>query len=338
MDMTEEKKNRLDEGLTAKFLMGRCTEEELRALKARLDASEEDCRELFKLEEIYQLGKLAADDAGPDLAKAEARLAKQLERERRRRLHVSRMRGWMRYAAILAGLLVLGGLGYVTYTNYEESTPLLTVVARDSMKELKLPDGTKVWLNKQTILKYPTAFCAGERRVYLEGEGYFEVERNPACPFIVQSDAMQVKVLGTVFNLKADRSHMSATATLLKGEIEVKGNRNEGMVVLSPGQKAELNGVTRRLIVKQVDTGFENWHNQQFSFDKADIFTIARTLENSYGVKFILAPDIDAYKTYNGVLKKTESVEEVLDQIKLVVPIEYKIVGTSVFLSSKKSI
>ena len=127
-----------------------------------------------------------------------------------------------------------------------------------------------------------------------------------------------------------------AVATLVKGEIEVKGNHDEGMIVLSPGQKAELNGMTRRLVVKQVDTGIENWHNNQFVFEKADIFTIARTLESSYGVKIILAPDMNSTKTYTGALKKKNTVEEVLNSVKNVIPIEYKIVGNSVFLSSRK--
>ena len=211
----------------------------------------------------------------------------------------------------------------------------MAVTARDEVKELMLPDGTKVWLNKHTTLKYPSEFSEKGRNVYIEGEAYFEVKRNVEKPFIVRSEAMQVRVLGTVFNLKSDKANRSAVATLIKGEIEVKGNHEEGMIVLSPGQKAELNGMTRRLVVKQVDTGIENWHNNQFVFEKADIFTIARTLENSYGVKIILAPDMDVTKTYTGALKKKNSVEEVLNSVKNVIPIEYKIVGNSVFLSSK---
>ena len=142
--------------------------------------------------------------------------------------------------------------------------------------------------------------------------------------------------MGTVFNLKSDKAKMSAVATLLKGEVEVKGNHGEGMIILAPGQKAELNGMTRRLVVKQVDTGIENWHNNEFVFEKADLYTIARTLENSYGVRVILAPNIDVSKTYSGTLKKKESVGAVLNLIKNAIPLEYKIVGNSVFLSSMK--
>lgn len=246
------------------------------------------------------------------------------------------MVGWMRYAAVFVGFFLLGTFGYLFYQTYSQPETLLAVTTHDKIKELKLPDGTKVWLNKNTTLKYPHEFAGKGRKVYLEGEGYFEVMRNPEKPFVVQSEVMQVRVLGTVFNLKSDKAKMSAVATLLKGEVEVKGNHGEGMIILAPGQKAELNGMTRRLVVKQVDTGIENWHNNEFVFEKADLYTIARTLENSYGVRVILAPNIDVSKTYSGTLKKKESVGAVLNLIKNAIPLEYKIVGNSVFLSSMK--
>lgn len=327
---------KLNDEILARFLMGECTEDELREVNSWLGESRENARELFRLEEIYHLGKIGDTSDEKEVEKAEKRLFKRLEQEKTKQHKVRRMYGWMRYAAMFIGIFILGGAGYMLFQNQDRSEPLLTVTTQDAIKEMKLPDGTTVWLNKNTTLKYPREFSAAGRKVYLEGEGYFDVKRNPERPFIVQSEAMQVKVLGTVFNFRSDKVKMSAVATLLKGEIEVKGNHEEGLIVLAPGQKAELNGVTRRLVVKQVDTGFENWHDNQFIFDKADIYTIARTLENSYGVKIILAPDIDVKKTYSGTIKKKKNVEAVLNQIKNAVPVEYKVVGGSVFLSSKK--
>ncbi len=329
--------NKLNEEILAKFLMGECTEDELREVNAWLEESGENARELFKLEEIYHLGRLGDTSNTQDIEKAEKRLIKRLEQEKAEQCKVRKKIGWMRYAAVFAGFFLLGLFSYLFYQTYSSRPEtLLAVTAYDKIKELKLPDGTKVWLNKNTTLRYPHEFAGKGRKVYLEGEGYFEVMRNPEKPFVVQSEAMQVRVLGTIFNLKSDKAKMSAVATLLKGEVEVKGNHGEGMITLAPGQKAELNGITRRLIVKQVDTGIENWHNNEFVFEKADIYTIARTLENSYGVKVILAPDIDVSKTYSGTLKKKDSVEAVLNLIKNAIPVEYKIVGSSVFLSSKK--
>ena len=328
----------LNEEIKARFLMNECTEEELRIVNAWLAESEDNARRLFELEEIYQLGKLGCTSDEKKVFKAEKRLFRRLEeeggRQQHRRLNV---RAWMKVAAVLAIVLLLGGAGYhFFYAGPGAGEPLLAVTIGDEIKEVVLPDGTKVWLNRHTTLRYPEAFGEDKRRVYLEGEGYFEVKRDSDKPFVVQSEAMQVRVLGTVFNLKSDEESRSAVATLLKGEIEVKGNHDEGMVVLAPGQRAELNGLSRRLVVKQGDTGFESWHSRQFIFDKADIFTIARTLEHSYGVKVILSPDINIQKTYTGVLPRKDSVEEVLNQLGNVIPVNYKIVGNSVFLSSKK--
>ena len=334
--MMKEGINKLDEELIARFLMGECSEEELHKVNAWLDESDGNVRELFRIEQIYHLGKNENFADEKKIERAEKQLFKRLKQEETKRHKVRRMNTWMRYAAMLIGVFLISGLGYHIYQSQSETGALVAVTARDEVKELMLPDGTKVWLNKHTTLKYPSEFSEKGRNVYIEGEAYFEVKRNVEKPFIVRSEAMQVRVLGTVFNLKSDKANRSAVATLIKGEIEVKGNHEEGMIVLSPGQKAELNGMTRRLVVKQVDTGIENWHNNQFVFEKADIFTIARTLENSYGVKIILAPDMDVTKTYTGALKKKNSVEEVLNSVKNVIPIEYKIVGNSVFLSSKK--
>ena len=334
--MMKEGINKLDEELMARFLMGECSEEELHRVNAWLDDSGENARELFRIEQIYHLGKNENFADEKKIERAEKQLFKRLKQEEAKRHKVRRMNTWMRYAAMFIGIFLISGLSYHIYQSQSETGALVAVTARDEVKELMLPDGTKVWLNKHTTLKYPSEFSEKGRNVYIEGEAYFEVKRNVEKPFIVRSEAMQVRVLGTVFNLKSDKANRSAVATLIKGEIEVKGNHEEGMIVLSPGQKAELNGMTRRLVVKQVDTGIENWHNNQFVFEKADIFTIARTLENSYGVKIILAPDMDVTKTYTGALKKKNSVEEVLNSVKNVIPIEYKIVGNSVFLSSKK--
>ena len=336
--MMKEGMNKLDEELMAKFLMGECSEEELCKVNAWLDESDGNARELFRIEQIYHLGKSEEFADEKKIEKAEKQLFKRLAQEEAKRNKVRRLNAWMRYAAMFIGIFFISGLSYHIYQSQSEESKLVAVTARDEVKELMLPDGTKVWLNKHTTLKYPREFSEKGRNVYMEGEAYFEVKRNTAKPFIVRSEAMQVRVLGTVFNLKSDKTNRSAVATLIKGEIEVKGNHEEGMIVLAPGQKAELNAVTRRLVVKQVDTGIDNWHNNQFVFEKADIFTIARTLENSYGVKIILAPDMDATKTYSGTLKKKDNVEETLNLIKSTnaLPIEYKIVGNSVFLSSKK--
>ena len=211
----------------------------------------------------------------------------------------------------------------------------LTVPAGGEYR-LVLSDGTKVWMNADSKLKYPVAFGQSQREVFLEGEAYFEVTKNRHKPFTVQSDAIRVRVLGTTFNLKSDKRCRIAEATLIEGEIEVKGNKEEGQIILTPGQRAELNKNNGRLTVKQVDAKLDAvWHDNLIPFQKADIFTITKALERFYDVKIILSPDIQTGKTYSGVLKRKSNIESVLKSLQNSIPIDYKIVGNNIFISPK---
>lgn len=326
---------KLDDEIVNRFLMGECTEDELRDLNHCLEESPETARELFGHEELYQLGRRREEVEQKRTAIAERRLIERLKIEEIKHNKLHRLRAWTRYAAAFVGVALLSGLSYVYYQTHAQMDELLAVSTQNEIKELMLPDGSKVWLNKHTTLKYPKEFGEDGRKVYMDGEAYFEVEKNPHKPFVVQSDAMQVRVLGTVFNFRSGRTEKSAVATLIEGVIEVKGNHEEGMVVLSPKQKAELNRVTRRLVVKSLDTGIENWHTNEFVFDQADLLTIARTLERSYDVRVILAPNLNGDETYSGTLKRKERVEDVLNLIRNVAPVDYKEVSSGVFLLSK---
>lgn len=284
------------------------------------------------------MGKSDAASEEALLAKAEKQLSQRLGEERKHKLKRTLFHRWMQYAAIAVGAFFIGGMGYWFYqAGSRSSESLVTVTANETIKELMLPDGTKVWLNKNTILQYPRNFEGGERHVYLNGEGFFDVKRNTAKPFIVQSHAMQVRVLGTTFNLKSGENGQRAVATLLKGEVEVKGNHGEGMIVLSPGQQAELDGMTRRLTVKPAEPGIEGWHDTAFDLNQTDIRTLCKILERAYNVKIIIAPDVDIERTYSGPLKKKENVAATLDLIKNSIGIKYKVIGENVFISSSKS-
>lgn len=326
----------LKEETWMKFLTGQCTVEELRAVKGWMDSDNEHAKQLFEVEQLYSLGKHEAHNNETRLNIAEKALMKRLNRSKAHYLKLRHIYVVMRYAAMLVGVVLMGTLGYLFYQVTMQNENLIAVAATDQIKQLVLPDGTKVWLNKNTTFRYPAEFSENGRTVYLEGEGYFEVEKNPRKPFVVKSDAMQVRVLGTKFNLKSDKEHKSAEATLMQGEIEVRGNHEEGQVILSPGQKAELDGVSKRLVVRQVDGGIDRWHNNTFSFENSDIFTIVRTLERSYGVDIVLSSDIDVSKTYSGAVKKKSCIEEVLQLIQLTIPIDFEIKGQIVTLRAKK--
>lgn len=325
----------LDDNILKKFITKESSENEISEINEWIKESEENAKQLFRMEEIYELGKFDQYTDPKRIKQAEKKLFKRIEQEKeskRRKLYIRR---WMNYAAIFAIVLLTGGgLSYWFYSADTAKKIIAETAFKGEVKELILPDGTKVWLNNGSTIKYAREFAKKERKVHVEGEAYFEVTKNKEKPFIVQSEVIQVKVLGTTFNFKCDKACRIAEATLLEGEIEVKGNNSEGMIILTPGQRAELNKNTKRLTVKQVNAKLDAvWRNDLIPFEQADLFTITQTLERFYNVKIILSPNIQADVTYSGVLKKQQTIESVLNSLKNAIPINYKIEGNNIFIS-----
>ena len=294
--------SKLNEDIIIRYLENRCSEEDFVLINEWMKESDENAGELFRMEEIYQLGKFPFEEENL-VARAERRLGRRLEQENQKKQEVFKLRSVLRYAAAIVGVMVLAaGLAYWFRNKAEEL--VVASAAHGQVREMLLPDGTKVWLNQSSVLKYPRAFEGKERHVYLDGEAYFEVARNHEKPFMVKSPAMDVRVLGTSFNIKCRPDNSFAETTLIEGEVEVKDKSDKGRITLLPGQKAVLNRVTGRMQVKQVDPKMEIvWHNDLIPFEKSSIFQIAAALERFYGVKIILSPDVDSTNTYSGVLR-----------------------------------
>jgi transmembrane sensor len=326
--------SKLNEDIIIRYLENRCSEEDFVLINEWMKESDENAGELFRMEEIYQLGKFPFEEENL-VAKAERRLGRRLEQENQKRQEVFKLKSVLRYVAAIVGVIVLAaGLAYWFRNKAEEL--VVASAAHGQVREMLLPDGTKVWLNQSSVLKYPRAFEGKERHVYLDGEAYFEVARNHEKPFTVKSQAMDVRVLGTSFNIKCRPDNSFAETTLVEGEVEVKDKSDKGRITLLPGQKAVLNRVTGRMQVKQVDPKMEIvWHNDLIPFEKSSIFQIAAALERFYGVKIILSPDVDSTNTYSGVLKKKDNIESVLNSLRNSIPFNYKKVDDN-YLSHRK--
>lgn len=329
--------NKLNDNTIRKYLQGEATEEELNDINNWIKSSGENARSLFLLEESYQSGKRNALAEERETKLAEKRLFNRLAQERLPQRRIGKMRNLLKYAAALTILLLVGGgVGYWAY-HLIPSQEMRTIQARDEVQQVTLPDGSKVWLNRSTTLTYPAQFPKNERCVHMDGEAYFEVTKNEQKPFIVASEAMQVRVLGTTFNFKSSQTCQLVEASLIEGEIEVRGNRNEGMVILSPGQRAELNRANGRLLVKQVNTKLDaTWYNGLIPFEKADIFTIAQTLEQFYPITIVFSADFKSDKTYSGALKKRGTIDSVLKSLNHAIPFNYKTKGDSLFISPQR--
>ena len=175
---------------------------------------------------------------------------------------------------------------------------------RGGQYQVILPDGTKVWLNAASSLKFPTAFAGNQRSVELIGEAYFEVAKNTAKPFMVKVDKMQVKVLGTHFNIMAYSDEAAIKTTLLEGAIQL--NTGSKRNFLKPGQQGIVKDDDVQVIDADTDQAIA-WKNGFFEFRRASIQDIMKQLSRWY----------DTEVTYEGKIPDDEFVGKIERNVKL---------------------
>ena len=190
--------------------------------------------------------------------------------------------------------------------------------------KIVLDDGTEIWLNSVSELKYPAHFVGNERRVQLTGEAYFQVARNEAAPFIVETRDMDVKVLGTSFNVSVYEDEESCHATLVEGRVEVNDKVNGEKVVLTPGKQALLRG--GEMTVREVNTKlYTLWRLDRFTFASEDMEGVIRKLSRWYNVDFFFANSSMKQKRFTGSLPKYADISQVLKMIEMTTDIKFEI-------------
>lgn len=186
---------------------------------------------------------------------------------------------------------------------------------RGGQYEIILPDGTKVWLNSASSLKYPTAFAGNERRVELTGEAYFEVSKDPGKPFYVKTTTQTVTVLGTHFNINSYADEATTKTTLLEGSVKVISNTSGASVKLKPGEQA-VNTINAIDVKENADIDEAvAWKNGKFLFRNTDLHTIMRQLSRWYDVDVEYQGNV-VQKHYRGRISRNVPVSEIFQILK----------------------
>lgn len=212
--------------------------------------------------------------------------------------------GQVVYSASKASRQVSGGdlKGTIAYNTM--ATP------RGGQYHLTLSDGTNVWLNAASSIKYPTAFTGNDRQVEITGEAYFEVAHNAAKPFSVISNGQTVEVLGTHFNINAYADEPAIKTTLLEGSVKFNAGSHQGL--LYPGQQSVFNTTTAALTVQLVDVSqVIAWKNGFFEFDNIDLATLMRQISRWYDVD-IIYQNIDNKSLFGGGISRKLNLSQVL--------------------------
>lgn len=193
-----------------------------------------------------------------------------------------------------------------------------------------LPDGTKVFLNAASRLRYPVIFGNNERRVFLEGEGYFEVFKDLEHPFRVVADGMEVEALGTVFNVNAYSDKGNIQTTLVEGKVAVSGDA--GRVVLNPGEQAVYD--EDRIQVRDVDwKEFVGWKDGLFVFNRMSLEDIMQQMKRWYGVEVFFAKEVFKHYTFTGMIDRNLPATETFRVIQKTVAIHFDVKGNTVVIN-----
>ena len=213
------------------------------------------------------------------------------------------------------------GTGQMVYNSIE--TP------KGGKYQLVLPDGTKVWLNAGSRLKFPTRFTGDRRIVSMQGEAYFEVAKDARHPFIVQtSRGMDVRVLGTHFNISDYPDQAAVKTTLLEGSVRVVHNRDSLMIV--PGQQALMSA--DGTLTKKADIDLDQviaWKDGLFYFDQMHIESIMQALSRWYDIEVVYVGDHPA-DLFSAIMNRGNDIYEILSMLEATEKVHFKISGRTI--------
>ena len=214
------------------------------------------------------------------------------------------------------------GKGMVT----EEYNKLTTPVGGEY--SLVLSDGTKVFLNADSELKYPVEFSDGKRIVDLKGEAYFEVHKDSLRPFIVRMNGAEVTVLGTSFNVNTYGDDGQIYTTLVNGSVRVSSVKNGQAEVLKPGMQSVMDVQSGQLTVREVDVEpYVAWREGRFVFRAMTLDLIMRQLQRWYDFEvFYQNPELKDYE-FRGVIKRDMDLDKVLSVIKVTTNVDFEVKG-----------
>jgi ferric-dicitrate binding protein FerR (iron transport regulator) len=226
------------------------------------------------------------------------------------------------------GLLMYEKLNDAKETNYNTVS-----IPRGGQYALTLSDGTKVWLNAISSLKFPEQFTGKERVVELSGEAFFQVSKDKQHPFIVQmEDGEQVKVLGTQFNVLSYKDEETKSITLVEGSVQVSLRQAQGdkSTMIKPGEEIRIkNG--NMVLNKNADTEAAiGWKNGTFVFHDADIYSIMRQAERWYDVNVIYRATSSEH--FNFSISRNEPLSKILHLMELTGKIHFKIENKTVYV------
>lgn len=201
--------------------------------------------------------------------------------------------------------------------------------------QVRLPDGTRVWLNAASSLRFPLKFSGRDRQVELTGEAYFEVAKNKTMPFKVKTNQQELQVLGTHFNISDYKDEGATRTTLLEGSVQLKSrNPKNAIVVLIPGQQSVL--TPDDIQVRTVDAeAVVSWKNGFFRFDDEELESIMQEVSRWYNAEVIFKNERLKKEPFAGIISRDTKVSELLKMLGQAGEVKFKIDNNKIIVMEK---
>jgi len=235
---------------------------------------------------------------------------------------------WQVYARVAAVLLIpILVAAFYFYQNQpgEDSTTWVEIHSPYGARtHFSLPDGSTGWLNSGSVIRYPAQFHAA-RKIDLNGEAYFDVVKNPRSPFLVHAGSVDIKVLGTSFNVVSYDIDSVAEVVVTSGKVEVLANDKNMKQQLLPNERLVFNNLRGNAEKSVVDVqNYTSWKTGKLIFQNDNLGEVVRKLSRFYSVGFTIGENVDRSQSFRAIMEK-ENLEEVLRYMKLTMSIDYNI-------------
>lgn len=248
------------------------------------------------------------------------KIFRKIAQRRKKRLYIR----YLSAASVL--LLFLVGLKTFNINPFHKVNWEMIATTNGMRDTVYLADGSRVILNGGSSLEIPDNFGKKNREIRFCGEAYFEIAKNPEKPFIVHSEGMDVKVLGTTFNVKAYPTDSVFEAILAEGHIRLTNQRTDKEINMLPNDKVIFNKQDESFLKTQVNALNEiGWMEQRYQFEAESFFEISKILERGFGVTFIIENKDMLSKRISAEFKKGESLKDIMQILSLSSSFEYTI-------------
>ena len=310
-----------------KFITGNLDEDEAKDVRTWINADEANKHEFIRLKNIHAFASQGKHNL--HINEDFLQLNRQIKQASKPTKLIN-LRSYLKYAAILIVALFIGfsasELRYSFTSDQTDEECNEFYAPEGQISEFKLIDGTRIWLNSGTRIKVPVSFNAKHRILFMEGEAFFEVTKDPKHPFYVHSNELSVKVMGTSFNVSAYQSEENSEITLIEGKVGIKERNGERLAMLEPGQQLVYEKATGRKLKHEVDISpYEAWRDGKMIFKDRSLEYISERLERWYNVEIDFKEETISQLKFTGTILKNKPLGQVLEVITLSAPIRFEI-------------